>query len=98
VPQIKYLGSYPTKRLADGKHGGFLLQVRVFFKTTATTNTMIKGKLSLDTQWGGTVNSTEITVSFTRLCFILFLLCLLGTVLLHSFLYLQKGTKPFIQI
>ena len=37
VPQISYLGKYPTARLADGEHGGFRLAVRVFLSSHSAT-------------------------------------------------------------
>ena len=37
VPQIRYLGAYPTARLTDASHGGFSVDVRLHFYAHATT-------------------------------------------------------------
>jgi beta-galactosidase/beta-glucuronidase len=57
VPQITYLGKYPTSPLVDGKHGGFKVDVRTHLWAPAAT----KGTLTLTTSWGKTA-SVAVTV------------------------------------
>ena len=64
VPQIKYLGDYPTERMTDGNHAGFNVNVRVFFSTSSAAAAAATGDLTIDTEWG-TSNTTTITVPTT---------------------------------
>ena len=57
VPQITYLGEYPTSPLVDGKHGGFKVDVRTHLWAPAAT----EGTLTLTTSWGQTA-SVAVTV------------------------------------
>ena len=56
VPQIKYLGDFPTSALVDGKHGGFSVEVGVHLWAAAASS----GQLSLDGDWGGSGSTASI--------------------------------------
>ena len=63
VPQIKYLGDYPTERMTDGNHAGFNVNVRVFFSTSSAAAAAATGDLTIDTEWG-----TSNTTTFVNGC------------------------------
>ncbi len=57
VPQIKYLGEYPTSALVDGEHGGFSVEVGVHLWAAVASS----GKLSVNGDWGGSGSIVSIT-------------------------------------
>ena len=58
VPQITYLGEYPTAPLSEGTHGGFKVDVKVHLWGAAKSST---GTLKVTGSWGQTA-STQVTV------------------------------------
>ena len=50
VPQIRYLGEYPTSRLVDGSHAGFKVGVKAHLWAAAGT----KGTITVAGSWGQT--------------------------------------------
>ena len=54
VPQISYLGDYPTKPLSSSDHAGFHVDVRVFLQAPEAGS---KGRLQLSTEWGATAQA-----------------------------------------
>ena len=53
VPQVHYLGDYPTTPLQDGTHGGFGVDVRVHMWSAGKTS----GTVTVTTSWGQTATS-----------------------------------------
>ena len=58
VPQVQYLGEYPTAALADGQHGGFSVEVGVHLWAAAAST----GKLSVSGEWGGSDSIASVTL------------------------------------
>ena len=55
VPQIHYLGDYPTTPLTSSTHAGFRVDVRVFVQAPETG---AQGTLKLSTEWGATAQAS----------------------------------------
>jgi hypothetical protein len=61
VPQIFYSGTYPTKPLVDGAHGGFAVDVRVHLTVPGSRDQ--HGMLEASGDWGGSASKMTTLVS-----------------------------------
>ncbi len=73
VPQVFYVGEYPSEPLFDDRHGDFVVRVTVALRTVASTGA--SGKLFAHGNWGATnfvpvhleggVSSADVTLNLT---------------------------------